>query len=235
MLITRDDSKYIAFVKVRLSEQFHMSDLGSLSHFLGIEVACTPDGYHLSWRNIHDLLDCAGLIDHYSLDTPMELHTHLRATDDVPLEDSTCYHHLVDSLVYLGITRPDISFVVHILSQFMSTPTSVHYSHLLRVLQYLRGTIDRRLFFPSSSSLQLHAYSDATWSSDPSNFKSLSAYCVFLGSSLIAWKNKKQTVVSRSSAEAELRALACVTAEATWLRWLLADFGVALPSYASAL
>ena len=54
----------------------------------------------------------------------------------------------------------------------------------------------------------------------------LSAYCVFLGSSLIAWKTKKQNVVSRSSVEAELRAMASVTAEITWLRWLLQDFGV---------
>jgi hypothetical protein len=112
----------------------------------------------------------------------------------------------------------------------MSTPTSVHYSHLLSVLRYLHGTIDCHLFFSSSSSLQLHAYSNATWGSDPSDFKSLSAYCVFLGSSLIAWKAKKQTVVSRSSIEAKLRALACVTAEETWLQWLLADFGVALSS-----
>jgi hypothetical protein len=61
----------------------------------------------------------------------MELHTHLRATDGVPLEDPTRHCHLVSSLVYLGITRPDISYAIHILSQFMSTPTSVHYSHLL--------------------------------------------------------------------------------------------------------
>ncbi|WVZ94049.1 hypothetical protein U9M48_039991 [Paspalum notatum var. saurae] len=60
--------------------------------------------------------------------------------------------------------------------------------------------------------------------------KSISAYCVFLGSSLISWKTKNQTVVARSSVEAEVRALACVIAEVTWLRWLLADFGVAIPS-----
>lgn len=111
----------------------------------------------------------------------------------------------------------------------MSAPTSVRYGHLLCVLKYLRGTIGRRFFFPSSSSLQLCAYSDATWGRDPSNVKSISAYCVFLGSSLISWKNKKQIVVAHSSAEAELRALACVTDEVTWLRLLLAD-GVALSS-----
>ena len=64
------------------------------------------------------------------------------------------------------------------------------------------------------------------WASDHDDRQSLSAYCVFLGSSLIAWKTKKQTAVSRSSAEAELRAMAALTAEVTWLRWLLDDFGV---------
>jgi hypothetical protein len=154
MLITGDDYEYIAFVKALLSEQFHMSDLVPLSYFLGIEVTSTPNGYYLSQRKyIHDLLDHAGLTNHHSVDTPMEPHTCLHATDDVPLEDPTRYRHLVSSLVYLGITRPDISYVVHILSQFMSTPTSVHYSYLLRVLRYLCGTIDRHLFFSSSSSI----------------------------------------------------------------------------------
>jgi hypothetical protein len=230
MLITGDDSDYIAFDKARLSEQFHMSDLGLLSYFLGIEVTPTPDGYYLSQGKYnHDLLDHAGLTNHRSVDTHMDIHTHLRATDGVPLADPTRYHHLFSNLIYLGITHPDISYAVHILSQFMSTPTNVHYSHLLHVLRYLHGTINHCLFFSSSSSLQLHAYSYATWGSDPSDFKSLSTYCVFLSSSLIVWKTKKQTAISRSSSEAGLPALACVTAVVTWLWWLLADFGHSPP------
>jgi hypothetical protein len=156
----------------------------------------------------------------------VELNVKLRPTDGDPLPDPTRYRHLVGSLVYLAVTRPDISYPVHILSQFISAPTTVHYSHLLRVLCYLRGTITRCLFFPRSSSFQLQCYSDATWASDPTDRRSLSAYCVFLGGSLIAWKMKKQTSVSRSSVEAEFQAMALLTAEVTWLRWLLADFGV---------
>lgn len=83
----------------------------------------------------------------------MELSLQLRATDGNLLEDPTRYRHLVGSLVYLVSTRPDIAYVVHILSQFMARPTRLHYSHLLRVLRYLRGTISRCLFFPSSTSL----------------------------------------------------------------------------------
>ncbi|WVZ83338.1 hypothetical protein U9M48_030497 [Paspalum notatum var. saurae] len=229
MIITGDDPQFIAFVKARLSEQFLMSDLGPLRYFLGIEVSSTHDGFYLSQEKyIQGLLDRASMTDHRTEVTPMELNLQLSATDGEPLDDPTRYRHIVGSLVYLGVIRPDISYSVHILSQFVSAPTQLHYSHLLRVLCYLRGTMSRRLFFLRSSSLQLQAYCDATWASDSFDRRSLSAYCVFLGGFLIAWKTKKQTAVSRSSTEAELRAMALVTAEVTWLRWLLADFGVSV-------
>jgi hypothetical protein len=67
-----------------------------------------------------------------------------------------------------------------------------------------------------------------TWGTNPLDFRPISIYYVFLGSSLVSWKTKKQTIVSRSSAETELRDLASVTAEVTWFRWLLADFGISL-------
>jgi hypothetical protein len=82
------------------------------------------------------------------------------------------------------------------------------------------------LFYAHDSPLQLHAYSDSTWASDPNDRRSITGYCILLGSSPIAWKSKKQAVVSRSSTEAELRALATTTTKIVWLRWLLADFGV---------
>ena len=118
------------------------------------------------------------------------------------------YRHLVGSLVYLAVTRPDISHAVHILRLFVGAPTSVHYGHLLRVLRYLRGTASRGLFYSRQSSLQLQAYSDATWASYPDDRHSVIGYCLFLGSSLVVWKTKKQTTVSCSSVEAEVHALA---------------------------
>jgi hypothetical protein len=149
---------------------------------LGIEVSSTSDGFSISQEKyIQDLLARAALGDERTVETPMELNVQLCASDGDPLPDPTRYHHLVGSVVYLAVTCPDISYPVYILSQFVSAPTTVHYS----------GTITRRLFFPRSSSLQLQAYSDATWASDPMDRRSLSAYCVFLGGSLIAWKTKK--------------------------------------------
>jgi hypothetical protein len=227
MIITGDDPAFIDFVKHHLQQQFQMTDLGPLSYFLGIEFSSTTTGFQLSQqRYTSDLLARAALSDTRTVATPMELHLQLQPDEGTPLADPTRYRHLVGSLVYLTITRPDVAYVVHVLSQFVSAPTSVHYAHLLRVLRYLRATPGRGLFFSSSSSLQLSAYSDATWASDPSDRRSVTGFCLFLGSSLLTWKSKKQTGVSRSSTEAELRAMASTAEEIIWLRWLLADFGV---------
>ena len=102
-----------------------------------------------------DLLSRSGLTDSKIAATPMELHLQLRSTDGVALQDPSRYRQLVGSLVYLAITRPDISHVVHVLSQFVRAPTTVHYAHLLRVLRYLRETSSRCLHFSRKSSLQL--------------------------------------------------------------------------------
>jgi hypothetical protein len=154
MIITGDDSEYIAFVKPRLSDQFLMFDLGPLTYFLGIEISSKPERFFLSKEKyIHDRLDRASLTDHRTAETPMELNVHLTPSDDEPLEDATRYRHIVGSLVYLGVTRPGISYFVHILNQFVSAPTQIHYSHLLHVLRYLHETISRHLFFPHSNSL----------------------------------------------------------------------------------
>ena len=126
-----------AFVKTRLSELFLMSDLGPLRYILGIEVSSTSVGFFISQENyIQDLLACAALTNESTVEIPMEHNVHLNASDGDgdPLSDLTRYHHLVESLVYLAVTRLDISYPVHILSQFVFVPSSVHYSHLLRVL-----------------------------------------------------------------------------------------------------
>jgi hypothetical protein len=138
MLITGDDPQHISHVKKHLGEQFQMSDLGSLSYFLGIEVLQTPKGYYLSQcKYIQDLIARSGISDNCTAATPMDIHLQLRP----------------GNLVYLTITRPDIAHAFHILSQFVASPTSVHYGHLLRVLHYLRGIASQCLFYAQDSPL----------------------------------------------------------------------------------
>ena len=105
-------------------------------------------------------------------------------------------------------------------------PRSPHYAVVLRILQYLEGTIFDGLHFSSHSLLTLQTYSDVDWVGDLTDRRSTTRYCFLLGDSLISWRKKKQTVVARSSTEAEYRALAATTAELIWLRWLLQDLGV---------
>ncbi|XP_057451895.1 uncharacterized mitochondrial protein AtMg00810-like [Lotus japonicus] len=229
MIITGDDVVGITNLKLQLAKQFEMKDLGTLRYFLGIEVDYSPRGYLLSQsKYISTILAQARLADTRTVDTPLELNTRYNSSDGVPLEDHTLYRTLVGSLVYLTITRPDIAYAVHVVSQFVSSPTTVHWAAVLRILRYLRDTQFQSLLFPSSSSLELRAYSDADWAGSPSDRKSTTGFCIFLGDSLISWKRKKQVVVSRSSTEAEYRAMASTTAEIVWLRWLLESMGVSL-------
>uniref|UniRef100_A0A2N9FPJ1 Reverse transcriptase Ty1/copia-type domain-containing protein n=1 Tax=Fagus sylvatica TaxID=28930 RepID=A0A2N9FPJ1_FAGSY len=97
---------------------------------------------------------------------------------------------------------------------------------ILRILRYLKDTLFHGLHFSSQSSLTLQAYSDANWVGDPTDRRSTTRYCFLFGDSLISWRSKKQSVVARSSTEAEYRALADTTAELLWLRWLPQDLGV---------
>ena len=112
---------------------------------------------YFSGQYIQDLIARSGITDNRTTATPMDLHLQLRPIDGIPLPDPSRYRHLVGSLVYLTVyltvTRPDIAHAVHILSQFVSAPTSVHFGHLLHVLRYLRGTTSRCLFYACNSPL----------------------------------------------------------------------------------
>ena len=144
------------------------------------------------------------------------------------MPDPSLYRTIVGCLVYLTITRADIAYAVHVISQFVASPTIVHWAAVLRILRYLRGTLFQSLLFPSTSTLKLRAYSDADYGSDPTDRKSVTGFCIFLGDSLISWKSKKQYIVSHSSTETEYHAMATTTKEIIWLRWLLEDMGVSL-------
>ena len=157
-----------------------LSHIGHFRYFLGIEISST----YVNFFRI--LLLVLLLLMSALLRLPMEPNLHLRSTDGEPLVDPTRYHHLAGSLVYFSVTHPDISHIVHILSQFIFAPTQLHYNHRLRILCYFYGTISHHLLCPRFSPLQLRAYSNAICASDPSYHRSLSPDCVFLGCSLIA-------------------------------------------------
>ena len=191
-----------------------MKDLSLLNYFIGLEVSSSADGYYLTQaKYTSDLISRASITDNKIVDTPIEYNCRLNSHDDESLSDATLYIQLVGSLIYLTITRLDISYAVHVVIQFMAAPRSPHYVVVLKILRYLKGTIFDGLHFSSHSSLTLQAYSDADWAGDPTDRQSTTGYCFLLVDSLISWRTKKQIVVARSSTEAEYRALAAATTE----------------------
>ena len=114
MIITGDDLNGIQELKVFLNQQFEMKDLGHLSYFLGLEITHFTDGLYITQaKYASELLSQAGLTDSKTVDTPVELNVHLTPLGGSPLSNPSLYRCLVGSLVYLTVTCPDISYVVH--------------------------------------------------------------------------------------------------------------------------
>ncbi|WVZ73451.1 hypothetical protein U9M48_021755 [Paspalum notatum var. saurae] len=212
-----------------LRQEFSMSDLGSLHHFLGMHVQQCDGGLFLSQRQyMLDILTRAGMSDCKPCNTPVDANPKLSDTDGTRVEDPTDFHSIAGALLYLTFTRPDIAYAVQQVCLHMHDPRQPHLAALKLILRYIRGTLDLGLFLRPSSTSDLVVYSDADWAGCPDTRRSTLGYAVFLGDNLVSWSSKRQMTVSRSSAEAEYRAVANAVAEASWLRQLLLELHVPL-------
>ncbi|KAI5321887.1 hypothetical protein L3X38_030959 [Prunus dulcis] len=153
-------------------------------------------------------------------DTPCLPYHRLLKDDGHPYGNPTMYRSIVGALQYLTFTRPDIAFSVHQVCQFMQTPMVTHFTAVKRILRYLKGTMHFGIRY-TRGSLHLTAFSDADWAGDPNDRRSTTGLVVFLGSNPVSWSSKKQQTVSRSSTEAEYRALSTTSAELDWIKQLL--------------
>ncbi|CAH9074985.1 unnamed protein product [Cuscuta europaea] len=227
LLISGNSSTSVAQFKEYLSTCFHMKDLCPLKYFLGIEVAQSTTGLFLTQRKYTlDILTETGLLGAKPATSPIEQNHKLSQASGSLLTDPEPYRRLLGHLIYLAVTRPDLAYSVHILSQFMHQPRQDHWEAALRVVRYLKGSPGQGILLRSDSNLHLQGWCDSDWAACPLTRRSLSGWVVFLGHSPISWNTKKQHTVSRSSAEAEYRSMAAATCELKWLKALLLSLGV---------
>ncbi|GMI67653.1 cysteine-rich RLK (RECEPTOR-like protein kinase) 8 [Hibiscus trionum] len=201
IIIGGKDPILVAQVQTHLKHHFKLKELGTLKYFLGFEIVRNDKGISLSQR-------------HYALQPLKDTSVMAKKPVSLPV---TCPHKLNKAE---GELLEDPQF------QFVSAPRKPHLLAAHRLLSYIKQTPGLGLFFSSSSSLKLCAFVDFDYSSCPDTRRSTTGYCTFLGGNLISWRSKKQHIVSRSSCEAEYKALASATCELVWLQALLSFFQV---------
>jgi len=223
IVITGDDIVEIVDLKKYLAQEFEVKDLGQLKYFLGIEISRGSKGVFLSQRKyILNLLNETGMLGCRPAATPIEQNHCLSKDIGTPV-DKECYQRLVGRLIYLSHTRPDIAFSVSVVSQFMHDPKSSHMNVVYRILRYLKSSPGKGLLYTKQGSIQVECYTDADWAGSLDDRRSTSGYCAFVRVNLVAWRSKKQSVVARSTAEAEFRAMAHGLCELLWLQILLTE------------
>jgi hypothetical protein len=227
IILTGDDTLGIAHVKQNLGRVFDVKDLGALKYFLGIEVARSCHGISLSQRKYTlDLFQDTSILGCRPTSTPMDPNLKLSTESGELLSNPSMYQRLVGRLIYLTNTRPDLTFAVSVVSQFMHAPRTSHLDAVHHILRYLKTSPGLGLFYSAGHQSGLSCFTNANYAGSQTDRRSTTGLSTFYGNHLISWKSKKQAVVSRSSAEAEYRAMAQGTCEILWLQSILNELGL---------
>ena len=187
ILLTRNDESHITHLKGMLDIRFKLKDLGPVQYFLGIEAARSKIGIALNQRKYAlEILQDTGLTGSKPFNTPTEQNIKLSKTSRILLKDPTQFRRLIGRLMYLTMTRPDITYAVHLLSQYLNKPKEPHLKAAFRITRYIKGSPGQGLFLSSNTELHLKAFCDVDWARCLDTHRSITGYCVYLGESLIS-------------------------------------------------
>jgi hypothetical protein len=220
IIVTGSKPLVVTSLLEKLHDNFALKALGGLHYFLGIEVSKARDGIVLSQHKYAgDLLKRAGMGACKPASTPLATGGKLAAHRGnlLELNDALQYRILVGALQHLTLTRPDKTFAMNRVCQFLHAPTNEHWSAVKRILRYLKGCTKLGLKIAKNNSTLVSAFSNVDWAGCLNDRRSIGGYAVFLGTNLVLWSARKQPTISRSSTEVEYKASVNATAEVIWI------------------
>ncbi|GJZ28233.1 retrovirus-related pol polyprotein from transposon TNT 1-94 [Tanacetum coccineum] len=159
------------------------------------------------------------------VDTPMVEKSKLDEDKEGKAVDPSHYRGMIGTLLYLTASRPDLQFAICMCARYQARPTEKHLNAVKRIFRYLKGTVNRGLWYPKDSSIALTAFADADHAGCQDTRRSTSGSMQFLGDRLISWSSKRQKSAAISSTEAEYIALSGCCAQILWMRSQLTDYG----------
>jgi len=188
LIITKDSDVDISDLKKLLKQKFEMKDLEELHYFLSIKVIQSPKGIWLLQRQYAlNKLSEYGMMGCKPISLPLEQNVKLSANEGDIMEDTTMYKCIVRSLIYMTVTRPDLSYAVGMVSQFMQTPQKPHLDVMRHILRYIKHTLQCGIFYEAKSQLQVHGYMDADWAGNVSDRRSTNGFMFSFGSGVVSW------------------------------------------------
>ncbi|MBW0579769.1 hypothetical protein O181_119484 [Austropuccinia psidii MF-1] len=208
--------------KDEISREFEIKDVGMADLMLGVKITHSDEFISLDQQHfVESLLKLYGMDKCKPVCTPLPPQTHIGPASEDELDKfknlNVSYRSAVGSINYLSTaTRPDLSYAVSSLSQFLENPGINHWNSFLHVLKYLNGTQDIGLVYSRGSKEGIRAYSDADWGNCQETRQSVTGFLVTFKGNLVIWKTRKQPTVSISTAEAKYKALCDLTSEIIW-------------------
>ncbi|GKA85889.1 retrovirus-related pol polyprotein from transposon TNT 1-94 [Tanacetum coccineum] len=214
------------FAKIMCSK-FKMSMMGKISFFLGLQISQNPTGIFINQSKYAlESLKKYGFESCDPVDTPMVEKSKLDEDTEGKTVDPSHYRGMIGTLLYLAASRPDLQFAICMCARYQARPTKKHLNAVKRIFRYLKGTINRGLWYPNDSSIALTAYADADHAGCQDTRRSTSGSMQFLGDRLVSWSSKRQKSAAISSTEAEYIALSGCCAQVLWTRSQLTDYGL---------
>jgi hypothetical protein len=214
-----------------IENEFQMSMIGELSFFLGIQVKQTKKGTFVRQaKYTKGLMKKFNMAELRPMSTLMSMAMALDPDENGKVVDQREYRSMIDSLLYFMETQSDTQFTVCLCARFQASPRSSHRTTVQRLFSYLKYTLKFLIWYSTSSSLDLVAFSDADFAGCGIDRKGTSGTCHFLRSSLVCWSAHKQSFVAQSTTKAEYVVAASYCSQILWIVHTMKDYRVTYKS-----